>query len=113
PPTIPVLLRFVYAFLTSTPWSPLFPYTTLFRSQPAHVPDVLGRRGLGGPAPVHRRGRLVELDDRVRPGPEQAAVLVRHAKQGGEDRKCTRLNSSHVSFSYAVFCLKKKYIYIM
>src|SRR5438876_5808863 len=72
------------------PRSPLFPYTTLFRSQ-VRVPRGAGR---GGP-----------------PG-EQSAVDVRAARrEGGDaprDRKSTRLNSSHPSISYAVFCLKKK-----
>src|SRR5438067_9026041 len=64
------------------PRSTLFPYTTLFRSA---VGEARGRRG-------RRPGRGA----RDRPDP------------GQEDRKSTRLNSSHVSISYAVFCLKKK-----
>src|SRR4051794_41551578 len=60
------------------PRSTLFPYTTLFRARPARRDD--GRPRLGRP---HR------------PAP-------------GRDRKSTRLNSSHPSISYAVFCLKKK-----
>src|SRR5690349_23763171 len=73
------------------PRSTLFPYTTLFRSS----------RG-GGPARrclVRRRG---------------ASPRRRHPRQdrvhgvAEEDRKSTRLNSSHVEISYAVFCLKKK-----
>src|SRR6266480_4860145 len=60
------------------PRSTLFPYTTLFRS---------GRlRGQGGSVADRRR----------------------RAVPPGEDRKSTRLNSSHMSISYAVFCLKKK-----
>src|SRR5690349_24208539 len=66
------------------PRSTLFPYTTLFRS-PAQVRARHGARTRG------RRGR------RPRPRPARAA-----------DRKSTRLNSSHVEISYAVFCLKKK-----
>src|SRR5687768_17866235 len=66
------------------PASTLFPYTTLFRSA--------GRRGRGGAR--RALGRL-ELD---------AARLGRR----GQDRKSTRLNSSHGYISYAVFCLKKK-----
>src|SRR5690242_21084068 len=62
------------------PRSTLFPYTTLFRS---------GRRG---------RVRLGADGHR-----EDVAVPV-----GTKDRKSTRLNSSHMSISYAVFCLKKK-----
>src|SRR3712207_7156518 len=74
------------------PRSTLFPYTTLFRSQ--HVP---GRRGepRGEERPVV--GRRVEQ----RPHDLQQLVPV-------QDRKSTRLNSSHANISYAVFCLKKK-----
>src|SRR5699024_12123627 len=63
------------------PSSTLFPYTTLFRS---------------GPVPPHR----------IDGWPARGGVIAR-AVTGG-DRKSTRLNSSHVSISYAVFCLKKK-----
>src|SRR5437868_11936950 len=73
------------------PRSALFPYTTLFRSgivgQGGEVPRALVRPAFGQP------GRLLS---NVRIG-----VVER-------DRKSTRLNSSHVSISYAVFCLKKK-----
>src|SRR3989442_11167531 len=62
------------------PRSTLFPYTTLFRSGIFQFPVLLSRRSL--PIPWPRRQR--------------------------EDRKSTRLNSSHVRISYAVFCLKKK-----
>src|SRR5438067_5837466 len=69
------------------PRSTLFPYTTLFRS----VGVIID---------------LAVIDD------VQRLVLVRHrlmpARHINEDRKSTRLNSSHVSISYAVFCLKKK-----
>src|SRR3989442_10711501 len=78
------------------PRSTLFPYTTLFRSpflrdergSPRHV-DLLLQVGVGkrGVLPLDRSRAL---DDRRR------------------DRKSTRLNSSHVRISYAVFCLKKK-----
>src|SRR5690348_18014955 len=77
------------------PRSTLFPYTTLFRSR-----GGLGRLGIegeggGGRLPGERGlGRC--LRDRLGRG------------FGGLDRKSTRLNSSHPSISYAVFCLKKK-----
>src|SRR5436309_11640113 len=78
------------------PSSTLFPYTTLFRS-PAEP---------RGPADVRRR--QVRLHRRRR-GP----VLHRGPhRTTGPDRKSTRLNSSHVKISYAVFCLKKKNINI-
>src|SRR5262245_62238960 len=88
--------------LRRPPRSTLFPYTTLFRS----------RRG------DHRR--------RVHRPPDARAPLVRRTAPGGrgegrgedrerepdprddQDRKSTRLNSSHLGISYAVFCLKKK-----
>src|SRR5688572_32194953 len=88
------------------PRSTLFPYTTLFRSQPnrrlaleraalhaiavalGRLADVLGGVVERGDELLHRRERLL-------------GVLV-------EDRKSTRLNSSHSQISYAVFCLKKK-----
>src|SRR5438067_9159562 len=75
------------------PRSTLFPYTTLFRSRE--------------PVQVCERERVLGRDPRLRGGRVEileGAVRVRH--EG--DRKSTRLNSSHVSISYAVFCLKKK-----
>src|SRR2546422_5771890 len=73
------------------PRSTLFPYTTLFRSRPAR--RSLCHPRLGG---MGRRRRLPRA--RLHPAPPDAA----------EDRKSTRLNSSHGYISYAVFCLKKK-----
>src|SRR3712207_8476756 len=79
------------------PRSTLFPYTTLFRSQgPAqHPADRVDDRGLD-----HDLGRL-RANRRQLVG-DLRCPLVR------EDRKSTRLNSSHANISYAVFCLKKK-----
>src|SRR3712207_7088812 len=77
------------------PRSTLFPYTTLFRSQPPSAP-----RGLVGDSqPVEHRARLVDRHGRVHGGAGGV---------GDQDRKSTRLNSSHANISYAVFCLKKK-----
>src|SRR2546422_8619049 len=75
------------------PRSTLFPYTTLFRSPPRSTHGAL-RRGLdvGG---VERQAGEGETADEI-------------ADHGREDRKSTRLNSSHGYISYAVFCLKKK-----
>src|SRR3712207_6893394 len=92
------------------PRSTLFPYTTLFRSPVVEHPVVVvalpveqllvgdadalaDRRGL---AEVERRA----LDRGDLPGGDERLV---------EDRKSTRLNSSHANISYAVFCLKKKH----
>src|SRR5438034_6916687 len=75
------------------PRSTLFPYTTLFRSA-ARRPLERRTDDAGG------RRRL----ERARP-----ASRARHLRRRGEeDRKSTRLNSSHTVISYAVFCLKKK-----
>src|SRR3712207_8538496 len=80
------------------PRSTLFPYTTLFRSlRPAKVEVCLG----GGV-----RGKRRELCGR-RLGAYLDDIRVL-AGERGEDRKSTRLNSSHANISYAVFCLKKK-----
>src|SRR3712207_8134062 len=90
------------------PRSTLFPYTTLFRS---------GRSGWTPltRATIDRTGRdLGQVLDAVVPsGP---VVLAGHSMGGmsvmalaRQDRKSTRLNSSHANISYAVFCLQKKY----
>src|SRR3712207_7728123 len=75
------------------PRSTLFPYTTLFRSR---------REGIG----------LVLAGARAAPRPADAVarldLLALRRAPLREDRKSTRLNSSHANISYAVFCLKKK-----
>src|SRR3712207_8304339 len=86
------------------PRSTLFPYTTLFRSDPPRpaAPSV--------DDPERDRLRAHRADPGV-PGP--GARLRRRARHHGDgDRKSTRLNSSHANISYAVFCLKKKKINI-
>src|SRR5437868_12077344 len=75
-------MTFFFLMLRLPPRSTLFPYTTLFRSQADHHPDI-----------------LVQYDH---------VKLTLSSHDSGGDRKSTRLNSSHVSISYAVFCLKKK-----
>src|SRR5256885_4510335 len=74
------------------PRSTLFPYTTLFRSR-----DEQGGRGRA--CPLHRGGQPHADADGLMAGARQPAR---------PDRKSTRLNSSHLVISYAVFCLKKK-----
>src|SRR5256885_9839176 len=82
------------------PRSTLFPYTTLFRSRRAHAHDVLedqeflaGQRSFHHAQPGVAREPLDDAD---------------HEADRSTDRKSTRLNSSHLVISYAVFCLKKK-----
>src|SRR5207249_10633330 len=101
-------------FLSTTPPPPkstLFPYTTLFRSQVMantrepilHPIPILSLRPtqmtVGTREVKEKRRRWREHKSKKK----QAELLGKHI-----DRKSTRLNSSHVSISYAVFCLKKK-----
>src|SRR5438067_8240612 len=83
-----IILYFFFLMIRRPPRSTLFPYTTLFRS--------------GGPR------RLQGLDARSLVPAAHVALLLRRGRGLARDRKSTRLNSSHVSISYAVFCLKKK-----
>src|SRR5256885_7032191 len=90
------------------PRSTLFPYTTLFRSR-AHQPAADGPAHPGHAAPAQRRSGVLRRAVRggqKRPQPRQRAQAREHHPRG--DRKSTRLNSSHLVISYAVFCLKKK-----
>src|SRR5256885_11701056 len=83
------------------PRSTLFPYTTLFRSARPLAGGAGEARRLR-PARVQRRGPR-HGDRRTR-----TAAGVQRDGDGPPDRKSTRLNSSHLVISYAVFCLKKK-----
>src|SRR5256885_12772418 len=79
------------------PRSTLFPYTTLFRSE----------RRLHGAA-RRRAGRRAPRRARAPLGGRRHLDAPRPAPRPRRDRKSTRLNSSHLVISYAVFCLKKK-----
>src|SRR5690349_23944845 len=81
------------------PRSTLFPYTTLFRSFRQYRAEAASR------AAVNTQ-RLVERIDQS--GSWRRNRQRRQLACDGRDRKSTRLNSSHVEISYAVFCLKKK-----
>src|SRR3712207_8890599 len=92
------------------PRSTLFPYTTLFRSAigaDLNRPLICYSGGVTGTCPEDQEHvrTLMSLirSQRIARNPQ---VLVRPSP--GEDRKSTRLNSSHANISYAVFCLKKK-----
>src|SRR5690349_24019277 len=77
------------------PRSTLFPYTTLFRSA----------------RPQDRKAQGVRREDARRRVPQDRRLQRRERRHAHAiDRKSTRLNSSHVEISYAVFCLKKKKI---
>src|SRR3712207_7776098 len=86
------------------PRSTLFPYTTLFRSevhQEVELKIFKGDRVADASRPI---GIIIAKDLFIIAVDQRIAVLIHHA----EDRKSTRLNSSHANISYAVFCLKKK-----
>src|SRR2546426_5113353 len=89
------------------PRSTLFPYTTLFRSVTPQlaVAHLVRRLGLGQQVhrPLGQRARVQGIEvECVFP------ALAHVDRAAGGDRKSTRLNSSHLVISYAVFCLKKK-----
>src|SRR5690554_7774897 len=94
---------FLFFLNRHPPGSTLFPYTTLFRSD--GEPDREARRRRG----EHdaQRGDVVACCAQ-QPAPARARGRVASARAETRDRKSTRLNSSHVRISYAVFCLKQK-----
>src|SRR5438309_6445711 len=83
--------------LRPPPRSTLFPYTTLFRSHSSTVPGLGTSYGRGGATTFAMDMRHAD------------SILIMGSNMAEcQDRKSTRLNSSHSSISYAVFCLKKK-----
>src|SRR5439155_24152872 len=92
-----LLSFFFFLMIRLPPRSTLFPYTTLFRSQ-----LFKGRRSLREQNELQRIVGPIR-DRNLNSGHSE---LLRRLKR--RDRKSTRLNSSHVAISYAVFCLKKK-----
>src|SRR5690606_40580572 len=104
--------RLLFCTKLPPPISSLFPYTTLFRSGTGS-PDP--RRHLGNSAGAYGAGRdsaRAIRTDRARipldPAGAASGVGADAVRSTVRDRKSTRLNSSHVKISYAVFCLKKK-----
>src|SRR2546430_6810690 len=83
-----IFLVFFFLMIRRPPRSTLFPYTTLFRSQAAGISEAA-------------------------PWLDETWQLLERRFWDPEDRKSTRLNSSHSQISYAVFCLKKKKKYCM
>src|SRR5690606_40380156 len=92
--------RLCFLLMRRPPTSTLFPYTTLFRSQLHHCQPP-GDHGQGGADP-RQKGALVGQGESV------VGIFSDVSARTEADRKSTRLNSSHVKISYAVFCLKKK-----
>src|SRR5690349_22809814 len=91
-----------YFMLRRPPSSTLFPYTTLFRSDRAAFDSLLAATDVFienvRPSALTQLGLTYEEVRKIKPRIIYGAI----------DRKSTRLNSSHVEISYAVFCLKKK-----
>src|SRR5256885_3360854 len=90
---------FFFLMIRRPPRSTLFPYTTLFRSRGRVMRALRATGSQGVRAPVDRAYHNMALA-------ETTGCDTGHS--GGGDRKSTRLNSSHLVISYAVFCLKKK-----
>src|SRR5256885_12319710 len=95
--------------------STLFPYTTLFRSARADLPKREVRRAVGRREADRGSRRFAELGEAGAGADQRRGVgIVSHLRDAdatalictGTDRKSTRLNSSHLVISYAVFCLK-------
>src|SRR5258708_24408620 len=87
------------------PRSTLFPYTTLFRSHEAVCRVDAALWNATVPGATYGAALKAGLDQYKKEGFAKEWELHH---QGGQDRKSTRLNSSHQIISYAVFCLKKK-----
>src|SRR3712207_8298060 len=90
------------------PRSTLFPYTTLFRSLVVRLPRALERLGLLGRVRQERTLLQVAVGQLQRGIRRLGPFLAAGDERRQQDRKSTRLNSSHANISYAVFCLKKK-----
>src|SRR5436309_10096022 len=96
-----MVVSFFFFMIRRPPLSTLFPYTTLFRS-------VTVQLGLTDGAATEVLGESLTQGQRLALAPWQRSIGRRRARPLRRDRKSTRLNSSHVKISYAVFCLKKK-----
>src|SRR5439155_15266433 len=105
--TIHIITLFYFFFLMirRPPRSTLFPYTTLFRSK---LVDERLKAKLAEAKDADLDAKIGAKVDEKAAQFQPAAPPALSLQWKGEDRKSTRLNSSHVAISYAVFCLKKK-----
>src|SRR5207249_9957451 len=102
---------FYLAILHALPSSTLFPYTTLFRSQASPSLGVqwsFNTQSLGDNTALLWTASGASPAPSISVTPSSRTFGNVPVGSSEEDRKSTRLNSSHVSISYAVFCLKKK-----
>src|SRR3712207_9579170 len=95
---------FFFLMIRRPPRSTLFPYTTLFRSNPLSAIAMCAKVLRDAPPEEERERRA--LLDTIGDSTEWMNRLIQDLLD--VDRKSTRLNSSHANISYAVFCLKKK-----
>src|SRR5206468_12530896 len=104
-------LPFFFSLIRRQPRSTLFPYTTLFRSDPGHFTDLIA---VNLNLDLPERQTLLETSSvkerltRLLPMLNREHEVLTLSSKIQTDRKSTRLNSSHDQISYAVFCLKKK-----
>src|SRR3712207_7069788 len=94
-----MIIFFFFLMIRRPPRSTLFPYTTLFRSLGQLIQSQLSPKFESTFGMVDRDGIILYARNTTQIGKDIF---------GDEDRKSTRLNSSHANISYAVFCLKKK-----
>src|SRR5690606_42103017 len=98
--------------LYQLPLSTLFPYTTLFRStsiiKTHKGKTIMLQHDVSSLRPYSRIHLISGTKGIAQKYPLPARISTHHRNWFTEDRKSTRLNSSHVKISYAVFCLKKK-----
>src|SRR5437773_6980534 len=90
------------------PRSALFPYTTLFRSELGRAGDPELARSLRASLALSLVDTFARLVERLHRDGVPFVVIGLSGANYYADRKSTRLNSSHITISYAVFCLKKK-----
>src|SRR5690348_18212274 len=101
-----MFLFLFFLMIRRPPRSTLFPYTTLFRS-PSFVRQIMSQQGeAAANAQNLQQGQAVVVQSLQQRFNDSASVNI--DQEMAQDRKSTRLNSSHPSISYAVFCLKKK-----
>src|SRR3712207_8180622 len=108
-----MIVCFFFLMIRRPPRSTLFPYTTLFRSHRDIQSIAEGMKFCGAAFTVRSRVSQKQVpqitgDDYTKWAREYWYGEVLHSP----DRKSTRLNSSHANISYAVFCLKKKHLFI-
>src|SRR5690606_41317978 len=97
PPSAATATSIFFLLIRRPPRSTLFPYTTLFRSWGAFTGDPNATNTVRTAEPKAE----FAVDEKKKP-------VLKPKPKAEKDRKSTRLNSSHVKISYAVFCLKKK-----